>query len=83
MEGLLKEAKAKKVWHEYWGKSAFTVKIPGQDNTADEKQHYQEMVMAGKAINMSMGQVTLSGNINIDLRFKLTRSYTKTVDLSI
>ena len=38
MEGLLREAKERKVWQKYWGNMAFTVTLPEYDASLETKK---------------------------------------------
>ena len=33
IRGLLREAKGRKVWEKHWGKTSFTVEVPGMESS--------------------------------------------------
>jgi hypothetical protein len=60
-----------KLWLQYWGNVAFTVKIPETDSQQGKKTRYIQMVQTHGSVQLSLGVVSINGVIDADLHFTL------------
>jgi hypothetical protein len=68
---LCQIAKQRKLWLQYWGNTAFTVKIPENDSQQGEKTRYIQMVQTHGLVQLSLGMASINGVVVADLHFML------------
>jgi hypothetical protein len=71
MKKLLAYAKELDIWHKHWGNTAFTIKLPDEENPQGVKAKYIQMVQMHGSVQLSMGAVLIKGMIDIDTSFML------------
>ncbi len=71
LKNLYQIAKQCKMWHKHWGNAAFTFEIPESKSQQGEKARYVQMVQTHGLVQLSLGAVSINGEINVNLKFSL------------